>query len=178
MKHLSKLRPGFTLVELIVVITVIAILAAVVFVAVDPARRFQTARNSTRWSDVTTVVSAIKQYQADNGGSLPATATAIDSTAASVQLLAGGALTCSGAGAVTCAGQTVVSSSCAVTGLATDLLPYIKAIPKDPKTGVTGGDYRYYVNKDANGLITVGACDEEGEGVGGVGSAPVIEVSN
>ena len=46
---------GFTLVELIIVIAIIAILAAAIFVAIDPARRLNEARNARRSSDITNV---------------------------------------------------------------------------------------------------------------------------
>lgn len=166
---------GFTLVELIIVIAIISVIAAVVFVAVDPAKRLHAARNSTRWTDVTALFGAIKQYQADNGGSLPATATAIDSTTASVQII--GENTAGVAcGAVTCTGQTVVGTACFANALDTDLAAFLKKIPKDPNNGTTD-DTRYYINKDANSLIIIGACDPEGEGAGGGGTAPTIEVS-
>src|SRR3989344_7417247 len=67
MRNLSK--AGFTLIELLIVIAIIAILAAVVFVALDPLTRFRDARDSSRWSDITAILSAIKVDQVDNGGS-------------------------------------------------------------------------------------------------------------
>jgi prepilin-type N-terminal cleavage/methylation domain-containing protein len=72
MKEMAlRLRPAFTLVELIVVITVIAILASVVFVAVDPAKRFNAAKDSRRLNNAESISKALNQYLVDNG-SLPA----------------------------------------------------------------------------------------------------------
>jgi prepilin-type N-terminal cleavage/methylation domain-containing protein len=65
----TKKFKGFTLIELLIVIAIIAILAAVAFVALDPLTRFRDARDASRWSDVSAILSAIKVNQVDNGGS-------------------------------------------------------------------------------------------------------------
>lgn len=62
---------AFTLIELLIVIAIIAIVAAVVIIALNPLQRFQDARNSQRWQDVTAVVDAVRLYQIDNNGQLP-----------------------------------------------------------------------------------------------------------
>lgn len=67
MKNLKK-QKGFTLIEILVVIGIIAILAAVVIVALNPARQFAQARNTQRWSNVNTLLNGIGQRMADNRG--------------------------------------------------------------------------------------------------------------
>lgn len=57
---------AFTLIELIIVIALIAILAAAVFVAIDPATRFAQARNVERQQSTESILKAIKLYQSDN----------------------------------------------------------------------------------------------------------------
>ncbi len=63
---------GFTLVELLVVIGIIAILFAVVLIAVNPAKRFAEAHNVRRQSDVKNLLDAISQHIVDHRGDLPA----------------------------------------------------------------------------------------------------------
>jgi prepilin-type N-terminal cleavage/methylation domain-containing protein len=68
----TKKNKGFTLIEILVVIGLIAILAAVVLIAINPARQFRQANNSQRTANVNAILNAIGQYTADNKGSLPA----------------------------------------------------------------------------------------------------------
>lgn len=66
-KNIDKKR-GFTLIEILVVIGIIAVLATIVIVAINPARQFAQARNTQRESNVSTLLNAIGQRIADNKG--------------------------------------------------------------------------------------------------------------
>jgi prepilin-type N-terminal cleavage/methylation domain-containing protein len=83
-----KSNKGFTLIEILVVIGILAVLFAIVLVAINPARQFSQANNTKRQSDVNAVLNAIHQYAADNRGTLPAgintTAAEISSTATNI----------------------------------------------------------------------------------------------
>ncbi|MBI2405015.1 type II secretion system protein [Candidatus Gottesmanbacteria bacterium] len=79
---------GFTLVELLVVIGILAVLLSIVLIAINPARQFSQANNTKRASDVNAILNAIHQYAADNKGAIPAgittTAQTISDTAANI----------------------------------------------------------------------------------------------
>ncbi len=155
-----KTDKGFTLIELLIVIAIIAILAAVAFVALDPLTRFRDARDSSRWSDVTALLSAIKIDQVDNGGSY---LSSISSATSSWDYMIVGDGSTSGCQATTdCDGNVATTSSCVdLSGLVTE--GYLASVPVSPNgagtwtTSKTG----YYLNRNSNGTLTIGACESE-----------------
>jgi len=70
-KGLPAVRHGFTLIEILVVIGIIAILATIVLIAINPARQFRQARDTQRVSNTNAILNAIGQYIADNKGTVP-----------------------------------------------------------------------------------------------------------
>lgn len=58
---------GFTLLELIVVIGIMAILAGLILAIVNPLAQFQKANDARRKSDLSQVQKALEQYYQDNG---------------------------------------------------------------------------------------------------------------
>ncbi|HEX9679693.1 MAG TPA: type II secretion system protein, partial [Candidatus Saccharimonadales bacterium] len=72
----NRKRSGFTLIELLIVIGIIAVLAGIIYVAIDPARRLGEARDAERWGSVNAVLNAVLKYTVDNGGTLPTNLTA------------------------------------------------------------------------------------------------------
>lgn len=83
---------GFTLIELLIVIALIAVLAGAVIIALNPARQFQLARNSERWSHVSAIVGAVTSNTTENKGvwtcatypTIASTSTEISNTAANI----------------------------------------------------------------------------------------------
>ena|SRR3989338_7459938 len=73
----KKVFRGFTLPEILIVVTLIAILSAGVISTFKPSFFFSQANNAQRRSDINTILEAIYQYAADNRGALPA---GVDST--------------------------------------------------------------------------------------------------
>jgi len=155
MKIISrKNQKGFTLIELLVVIAIIAILAVSVFVALDPVTRFADARNSRRWTDVNSYLTAIHQSIVDNGGALPT------GLSASMSAQVG---TCTTGGDTLCTG-----AQAACVNLNAPLARYLKQLPQDSDTG-SAATTGYMVAVDSNNLITVSACSAE--------NGEVVEVS-
>lgn len=157
------------MVELIIVIAIIAILAAGIFVAIDPAKRINAANNARRSTDVASLLDALVKYQADNTGAAYSTVGAL--TAGQFSIIGTAATGCDAV--ALCTAKATTQAAC----VDLSALPknYLGAIPKDPKTG-TDANTDYYISRGALGTLTVGACDAEGEGAGGSGTPPVIEV--
>ncbi len=141
MKKVARKR-GFTLIEILVVIGIIAILASIVVVAINPARQFAQARNSQRISNVETILNAIGQNLADNKGIFTCAGVTITSTAENIGTGAGN-----------------MDLSCLVP----TYIPSV--IPMDPGgAGLTAGtaaDTQYTVLVDSNGRYTIAAPNAE-----------------
>jgi len=91
-RHKNKPLPGFTLIEILVVIGIIGVLSMVTSVAV--ASTHAKARNAVRRHDVRVIRDALIRYQHDHQGSLP---TGIDNRTRMLGTAATGCDQCGGA---------------------------------------------------------------------------------
>ena len=129
---------GFTFLEALLVVAVIAILVAIIVIALNPGKQLGDSRNSQRQADVNTILHAIYQYAGDNNGkipSIPLTATEICAT-----------------GSSSC--NNLVDLSVLTTNE-----KYLTVIPKDPQcstTCATSGT-GYKIVKTTNNQVTVSA---------------------
>ncbi len=147
---MKNFRKGFTLLEILLVVGIIAILAGITIVAINPSKQLAQVRNTERKSDIKTIYNAINQYYIDNSH-YPASLTSVLTEVCDTD-------TATSSHSIDCTGMVDLS----------ELVPkYLVAIPKDPKGPVTAflnkiintvyaatGGTGYYVMKDpANKVI-------------------------
>lgn len=136
---------GFTLIELIIVVAILGLLAAALFVAIDPAARIGAARDARRYTSVNSILNAILQYTIDSNA-LPSN---VNGLSTGVYAAVGPGIGCG----------EIDGRSLSETTLSTQLVDkYLATIPADPTySGATSTGF--YIRKSTNGRITIGACE-------------------
>jgi len=134
--------------EILLVVGIIAILAGIVILAINPSKQLGDTRNAQRRSDVLTILNAVYQYSIDNNGDLD-TITDLDGALEQAE-------TCDDAGtdALDLYDSLVSASS-----------TYLTDIPHDPlEDGVSTSGY-FVVQKDSDRVIVCIDPDNEENGI-------------
>ncbi len=142
-KKTSQFRGGFTLIEILLAIGILAILATAAIIAINPARQFALARNAQRWNDVHAVMNAVYQYSVSNKGALPP-----EITVTVTEMCLTGASDC-----------TNLANMMSLT----DGSIYLTSIPVDPScpTNCTANGTGYLVSLNDEGRVVVEAAHPE-----------------
>ncbi len=146
--HLSAHR-AFSIIEFLLVIGMLGIIAAVVIVAINPAKHLQSVRNATRHTEVREITNAIQQYSIRTGSFPPG----IDST---LRMIGTSVTGCD----VSCMhGEETPATCIDLSQLLVN--EYLIAMPVDPLQGSSGQTF-YAVRQLPTHKVHVRACAAEG----------------
>ncbi len=128
-------RAGFSLIELLLVIAIMAVLMFVTILALNPSKQLADARNAQRQSDVNAIINAAHKYLVDH-----------DALPVDIPLGTSEEICRTGDEGLPCA-----------HGVRLEMLSgtYVAELPRDPLAPVTGTGTRYWIVKDAAGRMTV-----------------------
>ncbi len=158
---LGQRQSGFTLLEVLLVVAIIAILAGIVIIAINPNKQLGDSRNAQRSADVSTILNATYQYILDNNGVLPA----IGSRTGAVAIP-----TAPTAAVEICNTTTTTCTGLVDLAVLTTLGKYLVSIPIDPSAGASGtgcatgcgaNGTGYKIQKDANNRLIISAMNPE-----------------
>jgi prepilin-type N-terminal cleavage/methylation domain-containing protein len=145
----SEKQKGFTLIEILLVIALIAILATVTIIALNPARQMSQGKNATRLSNVNAILNAVGQYSIENKGNVPET----------IPVSSDG---CSGVNADFAICKTgEVCSTGVDLGVLTQDGKFMVSIPVDPSGGSSNESTGYNIVRTEAGRVTVCAPEAE-----------------
>lgn len=141
---------GFTLIEILIVIGLIAVLAGVVLVAINPTRQFAQGRDAQRTSNLHAILNAIGQRIADNKGFFagvnPANGITCPSISASTTMITT---------------QNATSTPGASGDLGCLVPTYLETLPTDPSGNLLASSTGYAYFQDANGRVHLLATTTE-----------------
>lgn len=137
-------------------VAVIIVFAVFVFIALNPVKRMQDARDAVRTADVETILTAVHQASVDHKGNLPSNMP-IAGREAQLGTQNSGC-------AIATRGCKVTQSECVnLMAGTTNLAKYIKSMPVDPTSTFSAAKTGYAIKVDTNGIVTVKACGSEGK---------------
>lgn len=142
----GKRYEGFSLIEILVVVALIIILAAITIIAINPAKNFRDTRDAQRASDVNAILNAVTQYTSD-GGKLSDLGTIAK---------------CEDGASNIGKGTGNVDLDSKLVGTEDGAVDLLVAIPKDPSVG-SDEDTGYTICETEGGRVQIAAPGTEGE---------------
>ncbi|MBP9802629.1 type II secretion system protein [Patescibacteria group bacterium] len=147
------IQKGFTLIELMIVIALIAFIGSVIFVAVDPAKRIGEAKDAVRLSNTLTIGKALSLAIMDHD-SVPVAMESLTGNTPYMLVTEGG----STSGTCNC---NVLDEAISRVDMATEFQDYIGSyVPVDDDA--TDDDTGYYIVK-TNNKFQVSSCNAYGD---------------
>ena len=128
-------RPGFSLIELLLVIAIMALLMFVTLLALNPTKQLADARNAQRQSDVNVLINATHQYLVDH-----------DALPGQIPLSTSKEICRTGNAGLPCTNGVRLEE---LSGT------YIAEVPHDPLAPTTGTGTRYWIVRDPADRVTV-----------------------
>jgi type IV pilus assembly protein PilA len=141
-------KKGFTLIEILLVVALIAILAGIVILAINPAKQLADTRNAQRRMDVKTIVDAVYQYSIDNDGAMPSSIPT--------------SIVCPGVWASEICKKGANCANYVDLSVLTTNSKYVVDIPFDPKSSTTDGTAYNIVKTSDNRIIVCAPFAENG----------------
>lgn len=148
-------RPGFTLIEILLALTIISILSIAVLVGLKPAQRLADSRDAKRAQDVNEILSGIFQCAIDKKDNASLSTCLGSYTVGNTYEIVSGAITsgCKN----TC---TLATSDTSCLRLDSTLSDYFTSLPQDPNNATTGHT-GYSITIYSNHMAVIDACAAE-----------------
>ncbi|MFA6253068.1 MAG: type II secretion system protein [Patescibacteria group bacterium] len=137
---------GFTMLELVIVVSIILVLGAAVTIWIDPVTRIGDAKDAKRRDDVMVLSAAFTDYAQSHKGALPILGEVTTEKKVICNTQSGVKLTCDGS-----------TEYCLKIDDTNFFTKNITNLPIDPDKS-SDSDTGYYIKKDANDNISIGAC--------------------
>ncbi|MEK7548910.1 MAG: type II secretion system protein [Patescibacteria group bacterium] len=143
------IKQGFTLMEILIVMAIMAILTTSVLIIINPFQQFAQARNNQRLSHIMTILNSVSQYMTDNNNSLPSAISGL-ATSTFKEICMTDAASCS----------NLIDLS-----VLTNNELYLVSLPIDPSCSTSGcgsaSGTGYWISRSANNRITAYATSSE-----------------
>lgn len=138
---------GFTMLELVIIVSLLLVLGAAVTIWIDPVTRIGQAKDAKRREAVMALSAAFTDYAQSHKGALPILGAVTTEKKVICNTQSGAKLTCDGS-----------TEYCLKIDDASFFTKNITNLPIDPDKSVDSNT-GYYIKKDANDNISIGACD-------------------